>query len=304
VSLKRAIQRRSRIAADRIVVGNGATELIDLIPRALSVRSALIVGPTYGEYACAVERAGGRVCTVMAKKADGFRPPLEEVVRRLVGQRSNRNGLDAVFLCQPNSPTGRACGGQALERLFQAADRTGAWVVVDESFIEYCRALSCVPRLSTYPRLIILRGFTKFYGLPGLRIGYSFSSPSVAAALRQLQPPWTVNAAAQRAAEAAMADACHAQRCLATVHTERAWMTARLSEIDVGVIPSAANFILLELPTAYRASSITAALRRRDLLVRDCSSIEGCTERMIRVAIRRRPDNRRLLAALTRLLAK
>jgi threonine-phosphate decarboxylase len=301
--LKEALQRRWQLAGERIVIGNGATELVDLIPRVLSIRSALIVGPTYAEYARAVERAGGRSTMILAKKEQAFRPPLDEVVARLAIQRHGKAAVDAVFVCHPNSPTGRPCGRHDLEALFDAADRAGAWIVVDESFIEYCEALSCVPRLSSYPSLIIIRSFTKFYGLPGLRIGYSLSSRPVASALRRAQPPWTVNAAAQQAAEAAMADVRHGRRCLAYVETERARMAARLSSIDgVSVIPSAANFVLLELPPSHRASAITVALRRRGILIRDCSSFQGCTGRMIRVAVRRRQDNTRLLAALTRLL--
>jgi threonine-phosphate decarboxylase len=303
VRLKRAIQRRLRIAGDRIVVGNGATELIDLIPRALSLRSALIVGPTYAEYACAVQRAGGRTSMVMARREDEFRPPLREVTRRLAARRRSRTAIDAVFVCHPNSPTGRACGRAELQGLLAAAEHAGAWVVVDESFIEYCGAASVVPRLSSYPRLIIIRSFTKFYGLPGLRIGYTVSSASVAALLRGHQPPWTVNTAAQLAAEAAMHDARHAERCLIDLRKERSRMAAGLSSIEgATVMPSAANFLLVELPRARRASAVTAALRQRGILIRDCSSIEGCTDRMIRVAVRRRRDNDRLISALTKLL--
>ena len=177
--------------------------------------------------------------------------------------------------------------------------------MVDESFIEYCGTLTCLPEQHRYSRLIILRSFTKFYGLPGLRIGYSVSSSAVAASLRRLQPPWTVNAAAQQAAEAAMTDARHAQRCLAAVEKERAWMSIGLSAIDgLRVIPSVANFLLLDLPPSHRASMITAALRRQGILIRDCSSIEGCTGRMVRVAVRPRQENKRLLVALTTLLRK
>jgi threonine-phosphate decarboxylase len=305
VRLKRAIARRWQIAPERIVVGNGSTELIDILPRALSFRSVMIVGPTYAEYASAVGRAGGRITMVMAKKEEEYRPPLEQVLHGLSKHRRRGSGIDSVFLCHPNSPTGRPSRLEDLHALFAAAQAVGVWVVVDESFIEYCETLTCVPQQHRYSRLIILRSFTKFYGLPGLRIGYSLSSCPVATAVRRLQPPWTVNAAAQEAAEAAMADASHAERCRAAVEKERAWMTVGLSSIEgIRVIPSAANFLLFDLPPAHRASIVAAALRRQGILIRDCSSIEGCTGRMIRVAVRRRQENKRLLAALTTLLRK
>ena len=237
----------------------------------------------------------------MAKGKEEYRPPLEQVIRRMSRQRRDGAAIDAIFLCHPNSPTGRPCRAQDLHALFSAADRVGSWVVVDESFIEYCDTLTCLPHVRNYSRLIILRSFTKFYGLPGLRIGYSVSSPAVAALMRRYQPPWSVNALAQRAAEAAIADGRHARRCVAYVERERARVATRLASLDgLTVIPSSANFLLFELPRPFRSPTITAELRQQGLLVRDCSSVEGCTGRMIRIAVRARKDNDRLLAALGR----
>lgn len=305
VSLKRAIERRWHISPERIVVGNGSTELIDVIPRALSIRSAVIVGPTYAEYGRAVGHAGGRTSMVMAKKEEAYRPPLEQVLHELSRQRRARPAIDAVFICHPNSPTGRPCRPQDLHALFGAAARAGAWVIVDESFIEYCDALTCVPQLLAHSCLLILRSFTKFYGLPGLRIGYSLSSPRVAELLKRHLPPWSVNMVAQRAAEAALVDDRHAGRCLAHVGRERARVATRLSSLyGLTVIPSSANFLLIELPRLFLASAITAELRRRGMLIRDCSSTEGCTARMVRIAVRAKPDNDRLLAALAGLLRR
>jgi threonine-phosphate decarboxylase len=242
---------------------------------------------------------------VLATAEEGYRAPLESVMRRLSGQRSGRAGIDAIFICHPNSPTGQPCGTRDLAALFKAAERARSWVILDESFIEFCGELTCVPYLRSSRRLIILRSFTKFYGLPGLRIGYSMSSPSVATSLRRLLPPWSVNTVAQRAAQAAMADTGHARRCLAYVQAERTRIATRLSLLDgVTVVPSSANFLLIELPRPYGARAITAALRRRAMLVRDCSPVEGCTPRMIRIAVRARRENDRLIVALARLLTR
>jgi threonine-phosphate decarboxylase len=304
-SLKQVIARRWKISPDRLVIGNGSSELIDVIPHALGIRSALIVGPTYGEYARAVDRWGGRSQMVSATRKDDYRPPVERVTHRLRAQRSGRTAIDAVFICHPNSPTGRPCDLQQLDDLFQTAERAGIWVVLDESFIDYCEALTCVRSVRTYSRLIILRSFTKFYGMPGLRIGYSLSSRTVAAILHAHQPPWSVNIVAQCAAQAAIADSRHARRCLAYVDRERSRMTKQLAGLtDVTVFPSSTNFVFVELPKSCRARLITAALRRRGMLIRDCSSVEGCSPRSIRIAVRTREDNDSLLAALAQMLKR
>jgi threonine-phosphate decarboxylase len=183
------------------------------------------------------------------------------------------------------------------------ADRSGIWIILDETFIEYCEERSVLPWLVRHPRLLILRSFTKFYSLPGLRIGYSVSSPLAATLLRRYQPPWSVNVMAQHAAEAAIRDRDHARRCLAYLRQERERFASRLSSIPgLVVFPSRANFLLLELPEPYDARAVTVELRRRGLLIRDCSSVPGLSPRSIRVAVLGKGDNDRFLAALKKAL--
>ena len=284
VSLKQVIARHWKISPDCLVIGNARVKLIDVIPRALGIRSALIVGPVWR--ICASRCSFGRsISDGLGQSGRQYGPPLEQVTS-FAGQRSGPRAIDAVFICHPNSPTGRPSDLQQLDDLFQAAERGRIWVVLDESFIDYCDALTCVPRLQAYPRLIILRSFTKFYGMPGLD-RLQLSSRSVAAILKERQPPWSVNTVAQRAAEAAIADQRHARRCLVYVGRERARMTKQLAALaGVTVIPSSTNFLFAELPPSCGAGLMTAALRRRGMLIRDCSSVEGCGLRSIRMAVR------------------
>jgi len=303
VRLRLILASRWKLAPEQFVIANGSTELIDLIPRALGIRSALIVGPTFSEYGSALHRAGARDRHVRAARQDGYRPPLEEVVDCFRSGRKNSRRPEAVFLCNPNSPTGQACDQNGLTRLLKEVDRFGAWMVLDETFVEYCHELSQLPSVSRYPRLIVLRSFTKFYALPGLRIGYSVSSARAAALLRQYQPPWSVNVLAQRAAEAAIRDQIHARRSLAYLRRERHRFAKALSSIPgLRLFPSRANFLLLELPKPRRAGAVAVELGRRGLLIRDCSLVPGLTPRTIRVAVRASNENNRLVAALTKLL--
>jgi threonine-phosphate decarboxylase len=160
-----------------------------------------------------------------------------------------------------------------------------------------------LPFVTRYPRLILLRSFTKFYALPGLRIGYSVSSVRTAAILCQSRTPWSVNALAQGAAEVAIRDRAHARRSLTFLRRERERVAKRLSSLTgLLVFPSQANFLLLELPKTCRAQAVAAELKRRGLLIRDCSHVTGLTPRTIRVAIRARRENDRLIAALRTIL--
>lgn len=302
-NLRRALASRWRLSPRHFVIGNGSIELIHLLPRVLQCRSALIVGPTFSEYGAALSLAGAQAQLLSARKRDGYRPPLDKAGKWIQSAARRAQGASAVFLCNPNSPTGQACEPGDLEELVRQAGQSGVWMILDETFMEYCESLSLLPVLHRYPRLIVLRSFTKFYGLPGLRIGYGVCAPSLAEVLRRHQPPWSVNGYAQAAAEAAMNDRPYVRRSLAFMEAERERVSMRLSGIPgLRVFPSRANFLLLELPDLHQASGVAAVLRQQGLLVRDCSRVPGLTTRSIRVAIRTEPENDRMVVALRRLL--
>ncbi|MEW6246007.1 MAG: threonine-phosphate decarboxylase CobD [Nitrospirota bacterium] len=299
-ALRSALAERWKLSPDRFVIGNGSAELIHVLPRALKIQRVLVLGPTFSEYARAVELAGGGVEVLMARRSEGYRPPLDEALRRVCeGDRR----VDAVVLCHPNSPTGQACEVTEALRLVQAAAKRPAWVIVDEAFVDYCPDRSLLRHVPDHPLVVVLRSFTKFHALPGLRVGYAVGSKRVAEAVRRHLPPWTVNALAQAAAVASLADHRHERRSLAFMERERSRLIKRLGSLPgVTVYPSVANFLLVELPPGRRASAIVAALRRRGLLIRDCSTVRGLTERTVRVAVRTVEDNARLVSLLSSLL--
>ncbi len=297
--LRSALAERWALPPDRFVIGNGSAELIHVLPRALKVRRALVLGPTFSEYARAVELAGGTVEVVMARRSDGYRLPLDEALKRIQTDRR----VEAVVFGHPNSPTGQACSATEVLRLVHAAAQRSVWVIVDEAFVEYCPERSVLRYMPGHPRVVVLRSFTKFYALPGLRVGYAVGSKRVMDTIRRHLPPWSVNALAQHAAVASLADHRYEQRSVAFMDRERARFIARLRSIPgVTVYPSAANFLLVELPPGWRASAIVAALRKHRLLIRDCSAVPGLTERTVRIAVRRAKDNERLASWLARLV--
>lgn len=301
-ALKEALAAQWGLAPTQLAVGNGSTELIDLLPRALGLRRALIIGPTFSEYACAVARVGGRSTMLFARRSEGYRPPVERAIARIRAMRKSRP-LDAIFLCNPNSPTGQPCDPKDVLAIAWEAESRGLWMIVDESFAEYCEEVSVLPRLAECRRMIVLRSFTKFHALPGIRIGYAVAPETVVRRVMRHQPPWAVNTFAQLAAEAALSDRQHAARSLRFVEKERERFLARLSLVPgLNRFPSAANFVLLELPRPRQAGWLTQALRRRGILIRDCSGMRGLNRRTVRVAIRTRRDNDRLVEMLTTLL--
>lgn len=302
-ALRHALGVRFNLPADWFVVGNGSSELIDMVPRALSIRSAAIAGPAFSEYAAAVEKHGGRSTLLSAKRIEQYRPSCGEIVRWIRSRKLQRRGVDAVFVCQPNSPTGQIWEQEELETILRAAHRARVWTILDETFAEYCSAVSIVPRLRHFPLVVVLRSFTKFYAIPGLRIGYSISCPSTAERIRRLQPPWSVNVLAQHAAIVSMQDRGYMDRSLAFMLKERPRFMESLASIGgLTVFDSHANFVMIELPPGWRADAVTMMLGRKGILIRDCSQTPGLNGRTIRLAVRTSLENDRLVRLLRKTL--
>jgi len=300
--LRQELAHQCGVDPDMILVGNGSTELIHLLPRALAIKSALIMGPTFEEYARALMEAGSSVQYVHARRTERFRPPLIDVLRQFSAKQSK---FDAVFLCNPNNPTGQVMNRLAVRKLAEVVDRRQGWLIVDEAFIDYCQEQSVVSMLSEHPRMMVLRSLTKFYAMPGLRIGYLVGASKVVDQLKDRQPPWSVNSLAQEVSRAVLHDHAYATKSRTFMKSERSRLIRGLRSLSgLRVYSSAANFVLIELPASICAGEVTDRLASEKLLVRDCSTLPGLTAQMIRVAIRTANENRQLLAALGACLSK
>ncbi|MBL8074048.1 MAG: threonine-phosphate decarboxylase [Nitrospira sp.] len=301
--LRRALAAFWRIDPDQIVIGNGSTELIDALPRALEIHRLLVVQPTFSEYAAAMGRAGRQVTALYADRTSHYAIPVDRLCRAMERGRNEGRSFDGVILCNPNSPTGQACMVGDLVRLAKVAHRQGVWLIIDESFADYCSDRSVLQRAVSWPYVVVLRSMTKFYALPGLRVGYAVSAYPTAGRLQRQLPPWSVSVMGQVAALAAINDEAHARKSLVFMKQERERFQARLTALaGCRVIPTHANYCFVELPRGQSARDITERLRTRGVLIRDCSSVPGATSRSVRLAVRTRMENDRLLRELSQLL--
>ena len=301
--LRQALATFWRIDPEQIVVGNGSTELIDVLPRALGLHRLLVVQPTFSEYAAAMGRAGGQVTALYSDRKDQYAIPIDRLCRVMRTGASNGHSIDGIVICHPNSPTGQACSADDVARLAIIARRQGLWLVIDEAFADYCPERSVLPQAASWPHVVVLRSMTKFYALPGLRVGYAVATSTVARRLRRQLPPWSISVMGQIAALAALSDAAHAQKSLRFMARERERLKGLFAALPgCSVLPTYANYFLMELPRGWHARELTGQLRNEGLLVRDCSSVPGCNTRSIRLAVRSPQENDRLIQALSNLL--
>ena len=299
--LRQALAHQCEVDPGMILVGNGSTELIHLLPRALAIKSALIVGPTFEEYARALQDAGSTVRYVQARREERFRPPVTEVLRALSRKRPR---FDAVFVCNPNNPTGQVITRTMMRELAEVIERRQSWLIVDEAFIDYCQNQSVVSLLSAHPRIVVLRSLTKFYAMPGLRVGYLLGASKIVYQMKERQPPWSVNSLAQAVSCAVLRDRAYEIKSRAFMVNERSRFMKELRSLPgVCVYSSVANFVLIELPDWSSAGLVADRMAAEGLLVRDCSTVPGLSARMIRVAVRTMKENRRLTGTLGAYLA-
>lgn len=291
-----AAAQRFGCAADEVVAGNGSTELLYALPRALGLTRALVPAPAYGDYRRACELAGLAVDALGLDAARAFAPDLERAAAWL---REHGPGA-ALFLGQPNNPTGRTVDPGAVCAL--AREFPAAWVVLDEAFADFVPGLGRLAGARP-GNVVVLWSMTKFYGLPGLRLGLGFAAPGVAAGWRAQVPPWSVNGLAQAVGLRALGDGEYAARTVAETARLRAALAGALGALPgLAVLPGEANFLLcrLEGEGADAAALAARLLAGARVAVRVCANFEGLDGRYFRVAVRGEGENARLVRALGR----
>jgi histidinol-phosphate aminotransferase len=302
IALRERLARVHGLTPEHIIVGNGTAELIWLLGMAYLQRGdpVVIIGPTFGEYRAAAGLMGARVAEYRATAAADFQPDIA-AIEALIGRQRPR----LTFLCNPNNPTGVYLAQEAVEAL--AADCGEGVLVVDEAYRAFVAGpwpseplVERGPGLSSAEgNVVLLRSMTKDHALAGLRLGYALASPEVVAALKKVQPSWSVNAAAQAAGLAALSDENHLRESLPKIAKAKAYLVEELPRLGLRVVPSAANFLLVEVGDGR---GLRRKLLSHGLMVRDCASF-GLPE-YVRIAARRMEECRRLIETLQQLLIR
>ncbi len=318
--LRLKISEHIGVSADSLICGNGSTELIYLIVRALRPVRVLIPAPTFSEYerACRMTSSGGVIPPLQGSGARGQRPEIEyfylerenkfdinadEFISEMSGKKNpsrithhESRSFDMVFLCNPNNPTGSMIKREDMLRIAAVAKELKCALVVDEAFIDFCPGASIIDEVGNNPYLIVLRSLTKMYALSGLRVGYAALAPSFLNAVREAKEPWTVNSLAQVAGIVALDDEAYKAETFAVIEKEKKALEQGLKRLGVTYFPSSVNYYLLR---SNRAQELTSFLKERAILVRDCSNFPGLDSSYIRIAVKSKHDNMRLLEEIS-----
>jgi len=285
------------VPSSRIVVGNGSTELIYWLPKVLGIREAAVVLPTFSEYRKAFELQGVRMHKLFTTPEARFQPTVEQL-----DTLCRKASPKAILFTHPGSPSGAALPPSVRDWII---DKTGSgdgmYCIVDEVFVDFCENESLKGFLSEARRLVLIRSMTKFYGIPGLRLGYLLTCGEVAGRMHNALPPWSVNTLAQIAGEYSLRQTAYREETLRLVERERERMSKTLDSLKgLRTLPGRANYLLVELDEKLPPAEVLQRdlLDSNRILIRDCSTFEGLSDHYIRLAIRLPEQNERLIEGL------
>ncbi|NOU95695.1 cobyric acid synthase [Paenibacillus sp. LMG 31456] len=289
--LRSKLAAKYKVPVEAILVGNGAAELIDLAVRVLRPGVTALARPSFSEYEEAVQKTNGAILEIPLHASHDFLLQEADVEQALVL-------ADLLFLGSPNNPTGRLLSAPVLERL-AASEKP---VILDEAFIDFHPdedSITMIRKAAESRQLMVIRSMTKFYSIPGLRLGFIVAHPDRIREMQHQQVQWSVNTMAQLIGAAVLDDHDYEHRTHKWLAEERPWLSKSLTELGLIVTPSDTNYLLFSLKQLnVTVKDLQAEMGKRGILIRDASLFPGLDDSYVRVAIRLREHNERMIKEL------
>ncbi len=290
-SFKKAAAESLNVGPENMIPGNGSSELIRLFAEAIIEPGdkVIIPFPTFSEYEFQSRLFGAEIEYVDHGKITAFKP----------------DNCKAVFLCNPNNPTGKLLKSKEISQLACRCIESEVFLFVDEAFIELSDPKESIAHLAaSNDFIVVLRSLTKTYAVPGLRIGFAVASPDFARVLNNIRLPWNLNSVALAAGERLLKNnGSYIDRSLELIKKEREWLASRLNSIrGFKPYPSDTNYILVDVNGfAVSSAELTERMLNHGIIIRDCASFG--LENHIRVAVRKRNENRKLVRAFSSVIS-
>lgn len=300
--LKKSISDYIGVPKDNIITGNGSTELISLFIKIIKPKKGLIISPAYSEYEKEIKLSGGKSILFPLNEKEGFKLNLLELFDAL------NNDIKLLVLCNPNNPTGSALNIHEIKKILEYCNSKNIFVMVDETYVEFTdinKEISSINLIEKYKNLFIIRGTSKFFASPGLRLGYAVcSNDEIIEKINKNKDPWSVNIFAETAGEIMFNDIEFINKTKILIKNERtkimnelkAWKNIKLYETQ-------ANFILIKiLNKAITAPQIFEYLIKYNIVIRDASDFEFLGSSFLRFCILSPEDNELLISKLKLIL--
>ena len=291
---------RYDIDSECVISGNGTTQFIYAIPQVLETRKALILGPTYSDYADACILHNVDFDYFIAGESLLFQADIDSLKNKI-------KGYDAVFICNPNNPTGTLISSEEIIILCRTFPDTN--FIIDESYLPFVEngekeSMIC----SGLSNVLILNSMSKIFRVPGLRVGFLIASKNIINEFNKYMLPWSVNSLAQAAVSYLMTQKTEidgfVEQTREFVKNEREKLAKTLKSTgQIKVIPSTVAFMLARLPENITSGNVCEDLQQEKILLRNCSNFKGLSEKFIRISLKTREINKMVADKLTDLIA-
>ena len=312
VELREKLAELNKVDISNITVGNGATESIFLFMKVLKPENVLIVSPTFGEYERAVrawdssENREIEIEYFELEEKDEFRLNIGKLKKEL------EKKYDLAIICNPNNPTGKFLKMAETEEILRECNKYDTKLFIDEAFIEFLEdglKESVVNSGENKKNLFVTRAFTKFFAIPGLRLGYGiYFDKSLEKKIAEKKEPWSVNNIAEMAGITVLDDTEYIERTLSWITEEKKYMYEKLDEIS-GIKPykTEVNFICVKIKDeliskGLNVKKLREKMMEEGILIRDASNFKFLDERFFRLAIKDRRSNDRVIEVLKKIL--
>lgn len=289
--LRNRIAEREQISADSILIGNGGAELITLVARFLSGKKVIVAEPSFSEYekACRANDCEIQYHPVMGPY---FELSIDELLPRLIS-------ADALFLCNPNNPTGIQYPVSTVLSIIQECEKQNCFVILDEAFYDFLvNYESFIPYINKFSNLIIIRSMTKMFAIPGIRLGYLAAAPALMAEIGKYQPHWSINTIALLAGELFLQNEEFIKTSQVYISEERERLFTFFKKHHFVVTSSQVNFYLLRDSNQKEQKNLFEFLLRKGIIPRHTYNFPGLEGKWLRFAIKSKEENSKLMEVL------
>lgn len=311
IELREKIAEKNNLNIENIIVGNGATEIIFLFMKILSPKKVLIVSPTFGEYERAIKSSiladdSLEINYFELKEAENFVLNIKNLETEL------ENNYDLLILCNPNNPTGQFLKLKKLEEILKICEQKNTKLFVDEAFVEFVEDWeneSIINSKENKENLFVIRAFTKFFAIPGLRLGYGICfNNNLLKKMLEKKEPWSVNNIADLAGKTVLDDENYIQKTKEWIKDQKKYMYENLNKIEgLRAYKTEVNFILLKiednlLEKGLDVKNLRKKMLEKGILIRDASNFIYLDKHYFRLAIKDKLNNEKVIETLTSIL--
>jgi len=285
-TLRSRIAEKINCSPENILLGNGSTQIIYLLPVALNIKKAVIIQPTFSEYEKGLKRVNAKIFNYQLKEIDNFTLNIDSLLKKL-----NTLDFDALYFCNPSNPVGNMLEREKLIYLADYLRKADKIFVLDEAFIDFTKEKGMLEK--NFKKCIILRSLTKIFGIAGLRIGYCKSDIKTIVQLKKNIEPWSLNCFSLIAGEELLKKEDFIEKTNFFVEKERNYIVKEISTIkNIKVFDSQTNYLFLKILTKNSVKELENFLIDKNILIRNCSNFRGLNDKFFRVGIKKRKENK------------